>query len=131
MGHDSNPPMAKIMVQTLIKGLEEAKTSLQNLQAQVHANEITSVGVKTQLENISEDVNEIVDLIRGNNGKDSIVERVTKLENDISRLKEYVNSQKEKSKESNKSTAQVKVAIITSSAGIITAISSILFHFIK
>ena len=128
---ESTPPMAKIMVQTLIKGLEEAKTSLQNLQAQVHANEITSVGVKNQLDNISEDVSEIVDLIRGNNGKKSIVDRINTLENDQKVILDYINNQKEQKKEDGKSAAQIKVAIIASSAGIITAISSIVFHFLK
>lgn len=126
----SESDITRLMIQNLIKGLEEAKNSLQSLQSQVHANELNSVEVGTQLKNISKEVIEMIDLMRGNNGKQSILERVSKLENDHARVAEYLNTQKEIKEDREKGSLQLKIAIVTSSAGIITAIGTVLYNIL-
>jgi hypothetical protein len=126
----SESDITRLMIQNLIKGLEEAKNSLQSLQSQVHANELNSVEVGTQLKNISKEVVEMIDLMRGNNGKQSILERVSKLENDHARVAEYLNNQKEIKEDREKGSLQLKIAIVTSSAGIITAIGTVLYNIL-
>ena len=51
---ESTPPMNKIVVQTLIKGLEEAKNSMQTMQTRIHSMEITLTQLKCETKNISD-----------------------------------------------------------------------------
>jgi len=123
---DSGPPLSKMMVETLIKGLEEAKNSIQNLQAQEHSNELQLVGMKAQLTNIGEDLSDIKKLMRGNNGKDSFVDRLKELETEQKSMRKFIEEYKTEKKEKIRGTWQLKGVWIASSLGLLGGIGAAL-----
>jgi len=129
---ESTPPMNKIVVQTLIKGLEEAKNSMQNMQKQIHSMEITLTELKSQNDNMSDDVHQMVKIIRDGNGKEPLIDRVTKLENKAEGFSKHIEEGKQAKVEDVKGSWLVKVAILTGSIGMIGGIvNTILTLFVK
>jgi chromosome segregation ATPase len=138
--NDSSPPMSKIFVQTLIRGLEEAKDSMNSMQKQIHRIDVSLTELKTQSKNTGAEVSQLVKIIRDGNGKASIIERVGNIENQIenkiknldigqiqskiSELDKYINDSEAKKIEKIKGGWQVKVALITGSLGMIGGIAT-------
>jgi chromosome segregation ATPase len=110
----------------VIAGLEEAKTGLSNLQAQVHSQELNILEIKTKLSPISEELNKLLKLIRGDGDTDSaIASRVIKIENRISSLEDKLELQDRESQENIKGKWQLKAALIAGVFSIITSIISL------
>lgn len=116
---DSGPPLSRMMVETLIKGLEEAKNSVQNLQAQEHTLALQIVEMKGQLTNISEDVSDIKKLVQG-----SIVEKVRTLESDQKVINQFVEDYKDRKKENVQGKWQLRGVWIASTLGLIGGIGA-------
>lgn len=124
---DSGPHISKIVVSTMIRGLEEAKTSMQNMQKEIHTMELSISEIKGVLKSSTADVNALLKIIRDGNGKEPLIDRVAKIENNISSINEFISEQKEVTKEKTKGLWQVKVALATGILGLIgTIVTSIL-----
>lgn len=121
---DSSPPLSKMMVETLIKGLQEAKNSIQSLQDQEHANELQLVEMKGQLTNISEVVTDIKKLVRGNNGKDSMTDRISKLEGEQKSINQFVIDYKAAKKEKIQGKWQLRGIWVASTLGMLGGIGA-------
>lgn len=121
---DSSPPLSKMMVETLIKGLQEAKNSIQSLQDQEHANELQLVEMKGQLTNISEVVTDIKKLVRGNNGKDSMTDRISKLEGEQKSINQFVIDYKAAKKEKIQGKWQLLGIWVASTLGMLGGIGA-------
>ena len=121
---DSGPPLSRMMVETLIKGLEEAKNSVQNLQSQEHTLALQIVELKGQLTNISEDVGYIKKLVQGTNGRDSIVDKIRNLEGDQKVTNQFMEDYKARKKENIQGTWQLRGVWIASSLGLVGGIAA-------
>ena len=116
---ETTPPMSKIVIQTIIKGLEESKESIQNLQAQVHSIEIAVTQMKTEGKISQETLQQLVKLIRDGNGKASLIDRINSLENQTTDIKRYIDDTKAAKSENVKGGWQLKIAIITGVLGML------------
>ena len=123
---ESNPPMSKIVVQTIIKGLEEAKNATEGIRNKVHSIEITINTIDGKFANMEDDVKQLLKVIRDGNGERPLLNRVTDVENEQKSIKEFIKEQKEKKNEEIKGHWQARVAIITGSLGFIAAITTAL-----
>jgi uncharacterized protein YoxC len=113
--------MDNIVVQTIIKGLEESKKSIESMQTKVQAIELRLVVMETEQKNISNDVHQLLKIIRDGNGQEPIIDRVSDLENSQKNVQEFIKMYNDNCKEESKQkkevrneSAQVKVALITS-----------------
>jgi geranylgeranyl pyrophosphate synthase len=73
--------MDSIIVQTIIKGLEESKKSIESMQAKVQDIDVRLSVMETQQKTISSDVHQLLEIIRDGNGQEPIINRVLDLEN--------------------------------------------------
>lgn len=122
MSAESTPPMSKIVVQTLIRGLEESKNTMQTMQTRIHSMEITLTELKSHSENISEDVSQMVKIIRDGNGKEPLIERVQKLETKADAFDKHLDEKRVTQMEHSKGSWQLKVAIATGTLGMISGV---------
>jgi len=113
--------MDSIIVQTIIKGLEESKKSIESMQAKVQDIDVRLSVMETQQKTISSDVHQLLEIIRDGNGQEPIINRVLDLENSQKNVKEFIKlynenykEEKKQKKEVKSESAQVKVALITS-----------------
>ncbi len=120
----SAEPMNKILVQTLIKGLEEAKNSMQNMQQQIHSMDITLTNLKSKSDNIGTDVSYLVKTIRDGNGKDPLLDRVNKLEAKAQSFDNHIENDKKTNIENVKGSWQLKIALVAGSLGMIGGIAN-------
>jgi chromosome segregation ATPase len=123
--------MRELVVRTLIKGLEEAKNSIQNLQTQVNSNNINLANIDGQLKTLNSNMEVIMKIVRGDGTNESLTDRVKSNEIDIRSIKEDLDSRKKESSENVQGKWQLKVALITSSFSALAAISVALLTFIK
>ena len=130
---DSNSPMAinKVIVETLIRGLEQAQRGISDLQSQVHANEITMVGVKTQLETMSSEVSELIKLLRNGNGSNSIQDRLKDVETKQEAMNSFIESHKAERQENVKGSWQLKIAVAAGSLSLLGTIGTIIVTLLK
>ena len=124
-------PLNKVFTDTVIRGLEEANTSIKNLQTKSHANDVTLASVNAELASIRRDVNELVTIIRGNNAKETLVNRVMTLENDQKSIQQYIDGHKKTVIEHSQSKWQFKTAVATAVIAFIGTIVSLLVNLFK
>jgi hypothetical protein len=113
--------MDNIVVQTIIKGLEESKKSIESMQGKVYSIELKLAVMELQQEGILSNVTQLLKIIRDGNGQEPIIDRVSDLENSQKNVQEFIKlynenykEEKQKKKELKNESAQVKVALITS-----------------
>ena len=130
---DSSSPSAlnKVIVETLIRGLEQAQRGINDLQSQVHANEITMVGVKTQLETMNREVSELIKLLRNNNGNNSIQDRLKDVETKQEAMASFIASHRAEKEENIKGSWQLKIAIAAGSLSLLGTIGTIIVTLLK
>lgn len=127
----ADEPLNKVFTDTVIRGLEEANTSIKNLQAKSHANDVTLASVNAELASIRRDVNELVTIIRGNNAKETLVNRVMTLENQQKLAQDYIDGQKKIVVEHGQSKWQFKTAVATAAIAFIGTVVSLLVNLFK
>lgn len=113
----------KLMLDTIIRGLEQANQSMKELQQKVHANDLTLTQLEGDVFSIKKDVNELVTIIRGNNSKDTIVNRVAALEHEQKTMLDFMEEAKNIKKEEVTEKWKFKALIAT---GIISTVGSLI-----
>lgn len=131
MSNSSEPPMRELVFRTLIKGLEEAKNSIQNLQSQVNSNNISLTNIDGQLKTLNGNMEVIMKIVRGDGTNESLTDRVKSTEIDIKSIKGDLESRKKESSENTQGKWQLKIALITSTFSTIAAIATALLTLLK
>jgi hypothetical protein len=119
-----NPSMSKIIVQTIINGLEEAKSATENVQNKVHSIEIIVNTIDGKVANMEENVKQLLRIIRDGNGQKPLLTKFNDIENEQRFIQEFIKEQKENKKEEIKGKWQARVALVTGSLGFIAAITT-------
>lgn len=122
--NDSNPPMSKIVVQTIIKGLEESKKATEGVQGKVHSIEITVNTIDGKVETMEENVKQLLKIIRDGNGQKPLLTRVTEVENNQKAFQGFIEDQKNTKKAETAGKWQMRVAIISSSFAMLATLGA-------
>lgn len=131
---DSTSPMNKFFVDTIIKGLEESKRGIDNIQKSIHANDLKIVemdGKLKKLPEIEESVKEIKKIVKDGNGTKSIVERLSIIETQVADINKYVESNKTAKTEDVKAKQQFRISLLTSGLALLGVILSQVFQLLK
>jgi prophage DNA circulation protein len=121
---ESNPPMSKIVVQTIIKGLEESKKATEGVQGKVHSIEITVNTIDGKVETMEESVKQLLKIIRDGNGQKPLLTRVTEVENNQKAFQGFIEEQKNIKKAETAGKWQMRVAIISSSFAMLATLGA-------
>ena len=118
----------RLFYETYIQGLESAKKGIQNTDESIRLMQLDNVKVKSDVENIHKNVDELLKLVRDGNGKKSIIARLS----DLEAYKEAEEKQELKEKSVNEEHIKgqwgLKIAILT---GFLSLLATILQHFFK
>lgn len=120
--NNSTAPMNKIIVQTIVKSLEEIKNDNDIIRGKIHGMEIKLTSINGKQENLSEDVNQLLKIIRDGNGQEPLLNRVNKIENSQKNIENFFSEQKSEKKQSAQGAWQAKTALITGTLSLVGVI---------
>jgi hypothetical protein len=126
-----NESLSPKLIDTIIRGLDEARSSNQSLQKQVQALELSVSELKGDMRGVCKDVNQLVMIIRDGNGKEPLVTRMVKVEDKASEFDKYVLDNQIAKTENVKGKWALKIAVIGGIFGALTPIGLALFEFLK
>ena len=126
---DSLPPMNKLVLETIIDGLESSKQALTETQKQVNSMDKALTLFGSRQEGMQKNVEQLLKIIRDGNGKASLMDRVSNLETCQKINDTFITEQKTAKKEKTQESWKLWIAMITGSFGligvVITAVAKI------
>ena len=131
---DSTSPMNKFFVETIIKGLEESKRGIDNIQKSIHANDLKIVEIDGKLKKVGEmedSVKEIKKIVKDGNGTKSVLARLDSIETQIGDINKYIEANKTAKSEDIKSRQQFRISLLTSGIALFGVILSQVLQFFR
>lgn len=131
------------VLDTVIRGLEEARNVSQSLQAEIHSNVVTVTSIRKEVDGLSQDTSWLIRNVRDEGGDRSVMARLLILENDTKSFNQWLAEQKKKEEsktghleslanEDHKGKWQLRIALATGCLGFIaTIITAILGFYFK
>ena len=127
---ESTPPMSKIVIQTMIKGLEESKKSIEGIRGNVHNIDVSMSTISTKTDTMEGNVQQLLKLVRDGNGQKSLISRVTDIENEQKSIQSFIDEQKNSKKTETAGKWQLKVAVVMGSLALIGTIASAIIELL-
>jgi hypothetical protein len=126
-----NESLSPKLIDTIIRGLDEARSSNQSLQKQVQALELSVSELKGDMRGVCKDVNQLVMIIRDGNGKEPLVTRMVKVEDKAAEFDKYVMDNQVAKSENIKGKWALKIAVIGGLFGTLGSIVLAILQFLK
>lgn len=128
---------SKFLAEQLANGLQETKKIVQNLEKEVHASAIAAAGtnatISTDIKSIKTTVESLEKIIRDPN-TNSLINRISYLENKYEAVNKWIDEQKEVDKgfktEDRRGKWQIKAAMFSGSVSLLIALGTIIFNII-
>jgi len=133
MSNSSTPPYSngitlRFLADQFARGFQELRDAVNNIQTQVQAGAIDMAGVKAEISNMQDKVDELQVLVRGSNDS-SLTSKLHTIEKELKLINEWVINQKAIKSESSKNKLAIKVAVITGSFALLAQIVMQIIHW--
>jgi len=120
----------QLLMQTIIKGIEEAKVGIDSIQRHQFKSDIAVNDISNKVEVLKEKVEELNVVVRKGNGEKSVVNKIKDIEDVVGKLKKYLDAAEQADKEKLRGSFMIKVALITGVGGLLSsAIAAIVVMF--
>lgn len=126
---NSSHPMSQEVIKIIIHGLDEAKNSMEKMREQIQSFELESAVLGEKFKSISNNVENLMKIIKEGNGKESLLDRVSILENKYESIDKYLDNNKEANLENIKGKWQIRIALMTGSLGLLGGLITAIFSF--
>lgn len=113
------------------RGLEEIRQTLKDLDAKVGSNAVEMASVQKDIEGLHNKVDDLYNVVRGEDGTVSVLNRLTIVENGQKEINKWIDEQKTGTTEKNKSNLQIKLAVIAGTFALVLQIASVFLNIIK
>ncbi len=118
----------KFIADQFARALQELRDAVNNIQTQVQSGAIDMAGVKVEIDNIQEKIDELQEVVRGNHDR-SLTAKFIIIDSELKSIIKWIEAQKELKAEGSKYKAQIYVAIIIGFFGLASSLITMLAKF--